>query len=358
MYSFKQFCEDTNNEELLNLWDYSLNSKRPEEVGYSSMKKYWFKCPRGLHSASEVPIGNITKAYKQNKKYCICHKCNSIGQYIIDNYGQDYLDSIWSDNNKTSYYDVEKSSKNIIWLKCNNNQGHPDYALSANNFHKSHSCPYCSGKKVCLTNSFGYMYPEAINIWSDKNEKTPFDYYYNSNEKVWFKCENGVHADYERKVKDQYAAKYFCPECGLEKRIQNTPRGEASPFWKGDSVDENRRLRNSSEYNNWRKIIYSKDNYTCQCCGKRGGKLNAHHLNDFASHEDLRLDPMNGITLCANCHDTTVKGSFHNLYGTKARTIHELEDYINDKRKSLGIDISFSVDSYLNGNVLQCLDVV
>lgn len=56
--------------------------------------------------------------------------------------------------------------------------------------------------------------------------------------------------------------------------------------------------------------------------------------------------------MCFDCHDATVKGSFHNLYGTHYKTTSELEEYINNKREQLGIDIPFSIDGYKNGEKL------
>lgn len=60
--------------------------------------------------------------------------------------------------------------------------------------------------------------------------------------------------------------------------------------------------RRSAEYKAWRKAVYERDNYTCQYCGERGCKLNAHHIKSYAHYHDLRVDIGNGITLCVPCH--------------------------------------------------------
>ena len=356
-YSFKQFCLDNNYLELLELWDYELNTKNPEEVGHSTSDKYWFKCPKGLHESSLFGVGNVVKGYTNKGSYCMCHRCNSIGQHIVEKYGEKYLNEIWSEKNIISPFDIERSSKKIVWLKCTNDSTHPDYDISANNFQKTHTCPYCIGKRLCKTNSFGHIFPKSKDIWSDKNDKTPFDYYHGSKEKVWFKCENGVHDDYIRPINQQFRLVYLCPVCGKENRIKSMPRGENSPYWKGDAVNENRRARDCFEYDNWRKLVFEKNDYVCQCCGIRGGRLNAHHIKDFANYKELRYVVDNGITLCSSCHDFTVKGSFHNTYGTRGTTPEQLEEYINSKRTELGITIPFSLESYLSGNILKPDDI-
>ena len=60
--------------------------------------------------------------------------------------------------------------------------------------------------------------------------------------------------------------------------------------------------RNSKEYKRWRNLVFERDNYTCQMCGKRGGKLNAHHIVRFRKSIEKRVDVSNGITLCEDCH--------------------------------------------------------
>lgn len=273
----------------------------------------------------------------------------SIGERIVELYGEDYLNKIWSDKNTESPFDIRKGVEKI-WLKCQNDSTHPDYDLTVSNFKVSHNCPYCVGKRVCYTNSLGYKYPESLDIWSEKNEISPYEIVPGSKSEAWWKCEYGIHDDYKRMISRTVTYKFRCPTCG--RKNQYNPSGPDHPNWKGGISTKAQLEIKSPKYNEWRDKVYERDDYTCQCCGQRGGRLTAHHLHDYAHHEDLRFEVDNGITLCFDCHDSTVSGSFHNRYGTHEKTPQELEKYINERRIELGIYLPFSIDEYMKGNIL------
>lgn len=131
--------------------------------------------------------------------------------------------------------------------------------------------------------------------------------------------------------------------------------GDRNPNWKGGRTREAQSARSSKEYKKWCSEVYRKDWYTCQCCGEsKDIAKNAHHIKSFAKHKDTRYDIQNGITMCSKCHYSSVEGSFHNIYGTNNNTPEQLEEYINTKRKQLGLNIKFSLKDYLDGiNILK-----
>lgn len=67
-------------------------------------------------------------------------------------------------------------------------------------------------------------------------------------------------------------------------------------------IDKSPSDRYTKEYSEWRTSVFERDDYTCQRCGKRGGKLNAHHIERYRDCIERRTDVSNGVTLCEDCH--------------------------------------------------------
>ena len=74
------------------------------------------------------------------------------------------------------------------------------------------------------------------------------------------------------------------------------------PFWKGGKTQEERKV---VLYRIWRNKVFERDNYICQKCNQRGGRLNAHHIKKWSKYLELRFDINNGLTLCRDCHKLT-----------------------------------------------------
>ena len=103
------------------------------------------------------------------------------------------------------------------------------------------------------------------------------------------------------------------------------PRGESSPMWNPNLTEEDRiKGRNYLEYDEWYKSVYRRDDYTCQRCGSRGGRLHAHHIYSYSRYPELRTEIDNGITLCRTCHI-----NFHWEYGYKEATPEDFYVYMD-----------------------------
>jgi hypothetical protein len=139
---------------------------------------------------------------------------------------------------------------------------------------------------------------------------------------------------------------------------QSKKRGPLNGSWKGgiSSLEVIVRGRLTAV---WKQPIFRRDNYTCQICQERGGKLVAHHIRLFTEIRDAvikqhpELSILNykdkdkladlivaahklndGVTLCRKCHDK-----------------HHLENGVNCGDIFAGI--KDNPQPRLDGNILQ-----
>ena len=99
-------------------------------------------------------------------------------------------------------------------------------------------------------------------------------------------------------------------------------RGSKNHQWQGGITPVNLKIRRGIEYRLWREAVFARDNFTCQITGVRGGKLRAHHIQNFSQFPELRFAIDNGITLSKEIHD-----EFHNKYGRQNNTKKQLVDF-------------------------------
>ena len=129
----------------------------------------------------------------------------------------------------------------------------------------------------------------------------------------------------ERMKGNKYALGHiYTKEARQKIGISNS--GENCHFWKGNKMAEypkKDRIRKSIEYRIWRNAVFELYDYTCQKTGERGGKIVAHHIQNFEDYPDLRLAIDNGIVLTEKSHK-----EFHQKYGTKNNTREQLEEFL------------------------------
>lgn len=95
-------------------------------------------------------------------------------------------------------------------------------------------------------------------------------------------------------------AKFCSKKCQL-----SAYTGLRNPNYIDGRTPENKKIRASQEYKNWRRLVFERDKFTCQHCGQIGWELHADHIKPFSQYPDLRLDLSNGRTLCRSCHEKT-----------------------------------------------------
>jgi len=95
-------------------------------------------------------------------------------------------------------------------------------------------------------------------------------------------------------------------------------RGSRNANWNGGITPLTKQIRKCKKYIQWREAVFTRDNYTCVLCNKRGGYLEADHYpkgfaeifhqNNIKSLQEALdckelWDINNGRTVHGKCHD-------------------------------------------------------
>ena len=177
------------------------------------------------------------------------------------------------------------------------------------------------------------MFKKRYKSWNSGTSKT----------KLCFICEN-CGTSGEKYAFGRENIRFCSNKCAHEKMLNPTKGkfGKDHPCWKDEKVNSFREsLRHSFEYKEWRRLVFERDEYTCQDCGIRGGVLEAHHIISYAnilkeeqinSYEKaieckILWDINNGITYCLKCHAKNDIYRSHTMGGIKMKN----ENIINKK---------------------------
>lgn len=313
---------------------------------------------------------SLYKNYKRNSRLIKYYKNNPHSIYNIKLYIK--VNNIKLELISTQYTSYE----DLLIFKCNK---HGEVLYSLCNLLRYGKCPKCSDR-------YKYTFDNVKTIFMDRGFIPLFDSYKNANEKMpcinsegykvvislgklllnrtpqifsisnpysyenmkrWLKIN---HPEYEL-ISEQYIGaksnnyyKFYCKKhseeftmtlnhmlhgetCNLCFRERTS--GENHHGYNPLLTDEERTLKRAflgeEAMKIWRNRVFIRDNYTCQCCGKVGGDMNAHHLDGYHWCKDGRTDIDNGVTLCKKCHD-----DFHLLYGNKNNTYTQFFEYCID----------------------------
>lgn len=203
-------------------------------------------------------------------------------------------------------------AKEVVRAYCKN--GHIREA-KIHNF-RLHGCPYCSGTTLKKDIDF------CREAFSSCGFTLLEDHYVNCKTKMRYICTCGSERKTTLDAVVNSPGLNSCASCKGRKYA-----GDLHPNWRGGITPEYAKKRNCPEYTRWRKLVFTRDHYVCQCCGSPDN-LRAHHIIGWSLDDSLGYSVSNGISLCKKCHDTGQPESLHTLYGTRNNTREQLEEYL------------------------------
>lgn len=271
----------TKRPDLIKYWG-TQNEKTPYDYFPSSKDKVYWKCekenkehPEYLMTLNNKTSGNQKCPYCSNVKFVRSESLGGIFPWIND---------IWSDINEKTPYDYPPHSSKKVYFKCDKGL-HPDYDMVINSkIGDKYNCPYCSNQRCCIENSLGTNHPWTIELWSDKNTLSPFEITFGSNKKIWWKCELGIHPEYESTTYSKISNKSKCPYCTHIKFTPQESFGAIHPELSKEWSDKNNKT--PYEY-----APYTSKSVFWKCS-------NGHP--DYKSRIGNRVFNNSGCPLCSN----------------------------------------------------------
>lgn len=306
---YKKFIEENDGVLITSLEDFLENAENSKS---DNIVKLRIICPQ-CKKEFERTFSN----YSKSDRVKICSKCSRKGSGKLSEYELNKRINKKGLNLISDYLDYN-DEKSTIQVKCKCGEIFNTTYASIRNSNELTRCKKCTGE--ILRNKFQYSYEYVYDFFKIKNCELLSKEYINVNSQLEYIASCG-HEEVTSFKTFRMSENFLCKKCYIK-----SISGENAYNWNGGYNSEKEAFRKTFEYRKFIKTVLRRDNYTCQCCEKLGGKLNVHHLDGYNWCEEKRTDVDNAITLCKKCHN-----DFHNIYGRGNNTKEQYEEWIEDK---------------------------
>ena len=185
----------------------------PEDVSFGSKILVWWKCDvADDHEWLASPKRRIGKGAG-------CRSCSGYQASATNSLASLFPEvaEYWhpTKNQGKSPARVVATTEKEYWWKCDQAPDHEWKAAPAAVIKAKTTCPFCSGKRVCYSNSLAALYPDVAAEWHPtKNKKLqPGDVRPGSKTKAWWKCDAGPDHEWQAQVADRTGKSSGCPCC-------------------------------------------------------------------------------------------------------------------------------------------------
>lgn len=194
------------------LWHPERNAGlTPDDVAAHSNRRVWWRCELGPDHEWE---GNINLQVKNVNSCPFCSgfrvsKTNSLATLYPA------IAKHWCTerNRDLRPQQVTARTKRKIWWRCPKGPDHVWQTTVYYRTQRSSSCPFCTGRRVSVTNSLKTLFPKVAREWdTERNgDLTPGDVLAAANQRYWWRCALG-HV-WQAAVRDRTAKRRGCPQC-------------------------------------------------------------------------------------------------------------------------------------------------
>lgn len=125
--------------------------------------------------------------------------------------------------------DISFGSHKKVWWICPKDSRH-EWEATANNRSTGNKCPFCSGRRIHITNCLATLEPKIASEWHPTRNAplTPYDVTRSCNKRVWWLCANGhlSHLRIDWRTRDERE----CARCETKwfKNLQKEQQNESN----------------------------------------------------------------------------------------------------------------------------------
>jgi hypothetical protein len=262
----KKICNDNSFSvqypELAKEWHPTRNGKlKPSQVMRASSKHVWWLCSACQHEWKAAVAdrtflqSGCPACYEARMVYARERPHRSIKPQMVLNsdskkFSRSWYEKTWhrfkslakshpklakqwhpTKNGEWKPEDFSSGSDAIAWWQCKKGPDHKWQAAIYSRTGRNHGCPFCTNRRVSVTNSLLTLYPKVAKEWHPKRngKLKPADVTAFSNDKVWWQCL--LYGDHEWETKISSRTKGSgCPYCSHSKVSSLNCLKEAFPY--------------------------------------------------------------------------------------------------------------------------------
>ena len=312
------------------------NTKNPRYVTKSNGNKIYFNCEKCNHEFT-MRLNSITSrnswcSYCSNNNLCENENCNICFNKSFASHEKAIY---WSNKNIKTPRDYFKYSHDEFIFNCNVCTHEFSMVLSSITSQNSW-CNYCSNNNLCEDNDCNICFNKSFAshekaiYWSNKNIKTPRDYFKYSHDKFIFNCNVCTH-EFTTRLSNITSRNSWCNYCSNDNLCENENCNIC--FNKSFASHEKSIYWNNKNSKNPRDVFKSSDNsyiFNCNVC-----------THEFTT----RLSSVtNKNSWCSYCSNTILcKNNDCEICFTKSFASHEKSIYWSNKNSKTPRD-------YFKGN--------
>ncbi len=190
----------------------------PDQVVAGSNKKAWWICPNGADHEWEAVIISRTRG-----NGCPC--CSGKKVSITNSLGNLYpeIAAQWhpEKNGQLTPDQVIAGSNKKAWWICSTASDH-EWKTSIAHRVNGTGCPFCSSRKLSLTNSLAARYPEIAKEWhpTKNGSLKPDEVIAGIAKKVWWSCSIDSSHEWEGRISNRTQHGRGCPACNSGWTVQ------------------------------------------------------------------------------------------------------------------------------------------